>query len=57
MRRFRIVYKDSRQQHIEADDYRIEAQFVRFTADGHDILNIAADKVESVADGDVPEAE
>ena len=28
MRPFRIVYKDGRQQHIEADDYRIDAQFV-----------------------------
>jgi hypothetical protein len=54
---FRIVYKDGRQQHIEADDYRIDAQFIRFTFDGHDILNIAADKVESVADGNVPQAE
>jgi hypothetical protein len=54
---FRIAYKDGRQQHIDADDYRIDAQFITFTHDGHDILNIAADKVESVADGGVPEAE
>jgi hypothetical protein len=54
---FRVTYKDGRTQEVEADTYGRYGDRYVFTHDQHEILTLAADVVESIANADVPEAE
>ena len=54
---FRITYKDGRTQQVEADTYGRHGDRYVFTPDRDEILSLAADVVESIANADVPEAE
>jgi len=54
---FRVTYKDGRTQEVEADTYGRSGDRYVFTHDRQEILSLAADVVESIANADVPEAE
>jgi hypothetical protein len=53
---YRVTYKDGRIQEVEADTYGRQGDRYVFTHDRGEILNLAADVVESIAFADVPEA-
>lgn len=54
---YKIKYKDSRKQTVEADGHGIYGDWIVFSRDRKDILRIAANEVESVALADIPDAE
>jgi hypothetical protein len=54
---FRVTYKDGRTQEVEADTYGRYGDRYVFTHDRNEILSLAADVVESIANADVPAAE
>jgi hypothetical protein len=54
---FRVTYKDGRIQEVDADTYDRHGDRYVFTHDRSEILNLAADVVESIATADVPKAE
>jgi hypothetical protein len=53
---YRVTYKDGRTQEVEADTYGRQGDRYVFTHDRNEILDLAADVVESIANADVPEA-
>jgi hypothetical protein len=54
---YRVTYKDGRTQEVEADSYGRHGDRYVFIHDRNEILDLAADVVESIATSDVPEAE
>ena len=55
MPNLKVRFKDGRTQQLEADKYgRYDDRYV-FTRDTEEILNLAADVVESIAYDDVPD--
>jgi hypothetical protein len=47
---YKIDYKDSREQRVAADSYKIENGFVTFDLDDKPVLSVAADLVAEVHD-------
>lgn len=47
---YKIGYKDSREQRVAADGYKIENGFVTFDLDDKPVLSVATDAVESIRD-------
>jgi hypothetical protein len=55
--KYKIRYKDSRTQGVTANTYGRHGDRYVFTLDGNEVLNLAADVVESIAYADIPEPE
>lgn len=47
---YKIDYKDSKEQRVAADGYKIDNGFVTFNLDDKPVLSVAADLVENVRD-------
>jgi hypothetical protein len=47
---YKIDYKDSKEQRVAADGYKIDNGFVTFDLDDKPVLSVAADLVENVRD-------
>jgi hypothetical protein len=52
---YKVRYKDGREQTLSAEKYGRYGDRYAFSRDGQEILNVAADAVESIAFADVPD--